>query len=78
MRVRAVKRFYLPTDFSDCGVGVRFLTTLGIGIGFFCPTLEVQLGHFFLYHTPMLGIPVEMVQILLELLLQQNSCHDFH
>jgi len=42
------------------GVGVGFLTTLGVGI--FCPTptSQVQLNHL-LHHTPKLGIPVEMV-----------------
>jgi len=28
------------------GVGVEFLTTLGVGVGFFCPTPDVQVGHF--------------------------------
>jgi len=29
-------------------VGIGFLTTLGVGVGvgFFCPTPEVQLDHF--------------------------------
>jgi len=51
------------------GVGVGFLTTLGVG--FFCPTLtaEVQLNHF-LHCTPKLGIPVEMVQFLTKPLLK--------
>jgi len=42
---------------------------------FFCltPTLDVQLDHF-LHHTPKLGIPVEMVQFLLKLLLKQIPC----
>jgi len=35
------------------GVGVGFLTTLGVGVGFFCPTPDVQLGHF-LHYTPKL------------------------
>jgi len=39
----------------------------------FCPTLDVWLNHF-LYHTPKLGIPVEMVQFLFKLLLKQISC----
>ena len=39
-------------------------------IGFFRPTLEVQLDHFY----TKLGIPVEMLQFLLKLLLKQNSC----
>jgi len=76
------------------GVGVRvarsrrflgevgFLTTLGVGVGvgFFCPTPEVQLDHF-LHHAPKLGIPVEMVQFLLKLLLKQRILavyHDFY
>jgi len=35
--------------------GVRFLTTLGVGVGFFCPTPtpNAQLDHF-LHHTPKL------------------------
>jgi len=47
---------------------VGFLTTLGVGVGFFCPISDVQLDHF-LYHTPKFGISVEMVQFLLKLLL---------
>jgi len=45
----------------------------------FCPTLDIQLNHF-LHHTPKLGIPVEMVQFLLKLLLKQRflAVHDFH
>jgi len=39
----------------------------------FCPTPDVQLDHF-LHHNPKLGIPVEMVQFLLKLLLKQISC----
>jgi len=52
--------------------GVGFLTTLGVGVGFFRPTStpDVQLDHF-LHHTPKLGIPVEMVQFL-------AVYHDFH
>ena len=60
--------------------GVGFLTTLEVGVGIFCPTPDVQLDHF-LHHTPKLGIPVEMVQFLLELLLKQRFLavyHDFH
>jgi len=52
--------------------GVGFLTTLGIRVIFFCPTPEVKLNHF-LHHTPILGIPVEMVQFLLKPLLKQIS-----
>jgi len=54
--------------------GVGFLTTLGVG--FVCPTLD----HF-LHHTPKLGIPVEMAQFLLKLLLKQGFLavyHNFH
>jgi len=56
------------------GIGVGFLTALGVGVWFFCPTPtpDVQLDHF-LHHTPKLGIPVEMVQFLLKLLLKQIS-----
>jgi len=53
--------------------GVGFLTTLGVGVGFFCPTPEVQLDHF-LHHTLKLRIPVKMAQFLLKLLLTQISC----
>jgi len=66
------------------GVGVGFLTTLGVGVGFgfFCltPTPDVPLDYF-LHHTPKLGIPVELVQFLLKLLLKQRFLavyHDFH
>jgi len=45
----------------------------GDGIGFLCPTLEVQLNHF-LHRTANLRILVEMVQFLLKLLLKQISC----
>jgi len=65
--------------------GVGFLTTLGVGVGqkgvgLFCPTPDVQLDHF-LHYTPKLGIPVEMVQFLMKLLLKQRflaANHDFH
>jgi len=43
------------------------------GVGLFCPTPDVQLDHF-LHHTPILGIPVELVQLLLKHLLKQISC----
>jgi len=43
------------------GVGVGFLTILGVGVEFFCPTPTVQLDHF-LHYTPKLGISIEMVQ----------------
>ena len=36
----------------------------------FCPTRDIHLDHF-LHRTPRLGIPVEMVQFLLKLLLKQ-------
>ena len=73
---------------QGCGVvwirrflgGVGFLTTLGVGVGLFSPTPDVQLDHF-LHHTPKLGTPVEMVQFLLKLLLKQSILavhHDFH
>ena len=47
-----------------------------------CPTLtpDVQLNHF-LHHTPELGIPIEMVQIVFKLLLKQwilALYHNFH
>jgi len=60
--------------------GVGFLTTLGVGVGFFCPTPDVQLDNF-LHYTPKLRIPVEMVQYLLKLLLKERIRavhHDFH
>jgi len=40
--------------------GVGFLTILGVGVGFFCPTPDVQLDQL-LNRTLNLGIPVEMV-----------------
>ena len=64
------------------GVGVGFLTTPGVEVGFFCPTPtpNVQLDHF-LHNTLKLENPVEMVQFLLKLLLIQRFLavhHDFH
>ena len=63
-------------------VGVGCLTTLEVGVGFFCPTPTpgTQLDHY-LHHTPKLGIPVEMIQFLLKVLFNQRFlalCHDFH
>ena len=45
------------------------------GSRIFCPTPtpDIQLNHC-LCHTPKLGIPVEMVQFRLKLLLKQISC----
>ena len=57
--------------------GVGFLTTLGVGVGFFCPTPDVQLDNF-LHYTPKLGVPVEMVQYLLKLLLKQRILALYH
>jgi len=54
-------------------VGDGFPKKLGVGIGFFCPTPDIRLDHF-LHHTPNKGVPVEMVQLLLKLLLKQISC----
>ena len=62
------------------GVGVGFLTTLEVGVGFFCST-PTSNWIIFLHQTPKLGIPVEMVQLLLKLLLKQRFLavhHDFH
>jgi len=73
--IRNMLRLSLLNSFSDvetllyttakqgCGVvrSRRFLG--GVGFGFFCPTPEVQLDHF-LHHTPKMGIPVEIVQLL--------------
>jgi len=56
------------------GDGVGFPTTLGVGVEFFCPAPEVELNHI-LHHTLKLGIPVEIVQFVLKLLLKQNSCY---
>jgi len=39
----------------------------------FCPTPDVQFDHF-LHHIPKFGIPLEMVQFLLKLMLKQISC----
>jgi len=85
-----VTRLYIRSDccvgHRGCGVGIVrsrrflggavFLTTLG----FFCPTPDAQSDHF-LHHTSKLGIPVELVQFLLKLLLNQRFLamyHDFH
>ena len=54
------------------GVGVGFLRTLGF-VRSFLSTPEFQLNHL-LHRTPKLGIPVEMAQFLLKLLLKQSSC----
>jgi len=74
---------------QGCGVGAvigtvksRILNNTGSPSRIFCPTPtpDVQLDHF-LHHTLKLGIPVEMVQFLLKLLLQQRFLavhHDFH
>ena len=46
----------------------------------FCPTPDIHLDHF-LHHILKLGIPVEMVQFILKLLLKQRFLavhHDFH
>jgi len=43
------------------GVGVGFLATLGVEVGIFCPTPDVQLDDF-LQDTPETGIPGEMTQ----------------
>jgi len=54
--------------------------TLAVGVGFFCPTQDVQLDHF-LHHTAKLRILVEMVLFLLKLLLKERFLavyHDFH
>jgi len=54
--------------------GVVFITTLGVGVRFFCPTPDVHLDNF-IHHTTVLGIPVEMVQFLLKFsLLKQIYC----
>ena len=47
------------------------------GVGFFCPTPDANLDNF-LHHTPKLGIPVEMVQFLLKLLLNQRFLAVYH
>jgi len=81
-----VKQLMFHSCCQGCGVGVvgfwarvGFLTALGAGVGFFCPTPipEVQLDHF-LHHTPKLGIPVEMVQFFLKLLLKQRFLAVYH
>jgi len=61
------------------GVGVGFLTTLGVGVGLLCPTPtpDAQLDHF-VHHTLKLGIPVEIVQLLLKLLLNQRFIAVYH
>ena len=60
--------------------GVGFLTTLGVGVGFFCPTLIAQLDPFS-HQTPKLGILLKCYNFFLKLLLKQRILavyHDFH
>jgi len=52
------------------GVGVIFLTTVGVGF-LSDPGSPIE---SFLHHTPKLGIPVEMVKFLLKLTETGNSC----
>jgi len=53
---------------------VGFLATVGVGVIFLSNSdSRYPLDHF-LNHALKLGIPVEMVQFLLELLLKQISC----
>jgi len=55
--------------------GVGFLTTLGVGVGYFSPTPEVRLNNFLCL------LIIEMVQFLFKLLLKQIflvAYHDFH
>ena len=51
------------------GVGVGFLTTLGVKLEseFF---VRLRVSYWIILHTLKLGIPVEMVQFLLKLLLK--------
>jgi len=67
------KRAKTVNHYEGCEVvrSGRFLG--GVVVRFSCPTPDVHLDHF-LHHTPKLGIPVEMVQFLLKLLLKQISC----
>jgi len=84
---RPITKYY-HCQRPGCGVvrsrrflgGVGFLTS--VGVGFFCPTPtpDVQLDHI-LHHTPKFGIPFDMVQFILKLLLKQRflAVHqDFH
>jgi len=84
LTMKFTSRFY-----QGCGVGivmsrrflggVEFLTT-DTGSRIFCPTPDAQLDHF-LHHTLKLGIPVEMLQFHLKLILNQRFLavyHDFH
>jgi len=60
--------------------GVGILTTLGVGVGFFV-RLRMSNWIIFLHHPLKLGIPIEMLQFLLKLLLKQRFYavhHDFH
>jgi len=74
---------------QGCGVarnrrrfgGVGFLTTLGVGVGYFANSDSGHPIGSLLHHTPKLGIPVESVQLLMKLLLNQRIVgvyHDFH
>jgi len=53
------------------GVGVGFLTTLGVKLeSEFFVRLRLRVPYWIILHTLKLGIPVEMVQFLLKLLLK--------
>jgi len=62
--------------------GARFLTTQGVVVKLFVRLwLRKPNWIIFSHHTPKLGIPVEMVQIFIKLLLKQRIIpvyHDFH
>jgi len=65
------------------GVRVGFLTILGAGVGvrLFVRLRLRMYNRIILHHTLRLGIPFEIVQFLLELLLKQRFIavyHDFH
>jgi len=53
--LKSPKKTGLPSPEVLGGVGVGFLRTLGVGVGFFSPTPEVQLNNF-IHCTPKLRI----------------------
>jgi len=57
---------------------VGFLTTLGVGVVFLSDSdSESPIGSI-LHHTPKLGIPIEMVQSLMNLLLKLRILAVYH
>ena len=79
-RSQLADQLYLVTRVEESDVFGWSRISNNTGSRIFCPTPDVQLDHF-LCHTLNLGVPVEMVQFLLKLLLNRGFLavhHDFH